>query len=464
MLKSIGISSTSPSTVLSAESFTNGSADTEAGQPDSSSRPASKASDGHSSSNVRRKPSPLWPQHEWPARDPSQVVLGTPVQSAGLSSGSTTDSDSSTYLATPRTPVGSSHFSHNTSPTILQSQQYLLPVDLPLHSEEKATSEHYTAIRTPPTIGNRTSSINTEIYRTESHDPPSRDNKDPQTHHYIRATRQSSTVPSSEAEIFERLVPSSSTAGSSPIGGGGFTAGLRIQGVLEQDKGLQRMESKALPPVPISRSTTGVAGGPSPLPTSRVSDTTWKTYKPKKIQQEFSVDKLVDPMKLWEASHCYVTDEFGRKRRFGEFLDASPESQAPLGRHPPSRSSSRNGLSRYSSIAESIGSRSRRVCGGEEWNAPGRKTVVFFIRHFWCGQCERHQFRRAHPPVDLQEDCAIRPGLHLCLSISARPTSDQRCWHQRDSVSVHAIRKLRAYLIVIATQNLERDMADHQAL
>jgi hypothetical protein len=111
------------------------------------------------------------------------------------------------------------------------------------------------------------------------------------------------------------------------------------------------------------------------------------------VKQDFSVDGLVDPIKLWEASHCYVTDELGRKRRFGEFFDSSPEAQAPLGRVPPSRSSSRSGLSRYSSIAESLGSQSRKQCGGEEWNVPGRKTVVFYIRHFWCGQCEHCRFR-----------------------------------------------------------------------
>ena len=373
--------------------------------------------------SVRRKPSPLWPQHEWASEGSATVVLGAPIHSAGLSSGSTTDSEASMFIATPKTPVDSSHFSADPSPKPARNQQYFLPVDLPPQSHEKEgpVNPTGTGIRTRPAISTRTSSVQTEVFRTVSNDQSLKESKDSQKSHYVRAARPSPTIltpdaPNSPGEATSLARPS----GSSRTGES-FTDGLRIQGIFEpdgKDGGLRRMESKALPPIPLSRSTTGVAGGPAPLPTSTSTDTAWKTYQPKKVKQEFSVDKLVDPIKLWEASHCYVTDELGRKRRFGEFFDVSPESQAPAGRHPPSRSSSRSGLSRYSSIADSIGSRSRKSCGGENWNVPGRKTVVFYIRHFWCGQCE-HEPDDPVISVGLLRKYPVRPRLHFRFLVPA---------------------------------------------
>jgi hypothetical protein len=354
--------------------------------------------------SIRRKPSPLWSQQEWSPEEPVDVVLGRPIHDAGLSSASATDSDSSMILTTPRTPADTSQFSPASSPKV-PDQHYFLPVDQPLFFEGKDTMAVTSGVRSRPTISARTSSVQTESQRTELRDFALAGSKVQQKNHYIRSARPSPTLSTpglSESPVQEMRI-SQPVASSSTIP---FPTGLGIQGAFQQGQVTQRLEraeSKTLPPIPLSRSTTGVPGGPAPLPTSRSTDASWKTYKPKKVKQDFSVDGLVDPIKLWEASHCYVTDELGRKRRFGEFFDSSPEAQAPLGRVPPSRSSSRSGLSRYSSIAESLRSQSRKQCGGEEWNVPGRKTVVFYIRHFWCGQCKH---------------CRSRfPGLAACLQI-----------------------------------------------
>ena len=352
--------------------------------------------------SIRRKPSPLWSQQEWSPEEPVDVVLGRPIHDAGLSSASATDSDSSMILTTPRTPADTSQFSPASSPK-LPDQHYFLPVDQPLFFEGKDTVAVTSGVRSRPAISARTSSVQTESQRTELRDSALASSKVQQKNHYVRSARPSPTLstPGLSASPVQEM--SQPVASSSNIP---FPTGLGIQGAFQQGQVTQRLEraeSKTLPPIPLSRSTTGVPGGPAPLPTSRSTDAVWKTYKPKKVKQDFSVDGLVDPIKLWEASHCYVTDELGRKRRFGEFFDSSPEAQTPLGRVPPSRSSSRSGLSRYSSIAESLRSQSRKQCGGEEWNVPGRKTVVFYIRHFWCGQCKH---------------CRSRfPGLAACLQI-----------------------------------------------
>jgi hypothetical protein len=369
--------------------------------------------------SVRRKPSPLWPQHEWSPEGITEICLEAPAHNARLSSASTTDSDPSMFLTTPRTPAAECQFSTDLSPKLAQSPHHFLPVDQPLFSEEKHVVPVASVIRSRPAISARTSSVHTEAHHSESRDSSLTGNKDQQKTHYLRAARPSTTFLSPEPSNSPML----ETKVDRDVGStrySDFPTGLGIQGAFEQalpGQTRERAESKILPPIPLSRSTTGVAGGPAPLPTPRSTDTGWRTYKPKKVKQDFSVDKLVDPIKIWEASHCYVTDEFGRQRRFGEFFDTSSESQPPSGRRPLNGSSSRSNLSRCSSMAESLGSSSRKVCGGEEWNVPGRKTVVFYIRHFWCGQCEFCHFRSFDLKICSQIDCVGQDFTFASLSL-----------------------------------------------
>lgn len=148
----------------------------------------------------------------------------------------------------------------------------------------------------------------------------------------------------------------------------------------------QRRIAQSLPPLPSPPASTIhlPLDGKTGRPTSK-----------KAKDADFSVDRLPEPIALWEASHFYVVDENGEKRRFGEFWD--PESvQAPRdaaldARESRSESSGRPGSVRSLATDSTVktAAKSKRVAvGGEENFVPGRKTVVFFIRTFWCGQCQ----------------------------------------------------------------------------
>jgi hypothetical protein len=147
-----------------------------------------------------------------------------------------------------------------------------------------------------------------------------------------------------------------------------------------------------------------------------------------KTADEFSENAVPTPMRLWEASQCQIIDEAGRTRRFGDFWDtytvSSQEESEKISAngkdridridrrsvkslnrengagqqhlHPDSASSSRlsfNSLGgtgvrdKHGLHRKSKKSKSDVKIGGEEYIVPGRKTVVFCIRHFWCGQC-----------------------------------------------------------------------------
>ncbi|EIW67879.1 hypothetical protein TREMEDRAFT_18577, partial [Tremella mesenterica DSM 1558] len=66
----------------------------------------------------------------------------------------------------------------------------------------------------------------------------------------------------------------------------------------------------------------------------------------KKVQDDFSVDQIPTKSQLWEAAMCFVRDEEGQLVPFQNLFPLTETTY-----HPP-------------------------------------KTIVFFIRHFWCGQCQ----------------------------------------------------------------------------
>ena len=348
-------------------------------------------------SSVRRKPSPLWPELEDRKANIEQVYLEAALPSAGLSI-YTTESDAGPI--TPLTPNDLSHFPSTLTPKSGITHQYFLPVDHPLTGSQSPTSipavqtAAQSVQRSPPVIQARGSSIS-----PINHTPPSSQFTDNtgsgHTHvnesqsnyqgHYLRAGASRQSSPASGSAARPTSIALQEQSRQLPVE---QLSGLNITGAfgVEPHGGnMQRIESKVLPPIPLSRATTGVPGGPAPLPTSRATENAWKTHKPKKAKQEFSVEGLVDSMGMWDASHCYLKDELGRKRRFGEFFDPIDRADDP--RHALSRlSSARSGSSRHTHVSRAA--ISKQKCGGEEWNVPGRKTVVFYIRHFWCGQCE----------------------------------------------------------------------------
>jgi hypothetical protein len=72
---------------------------------------------------------------------------------------------------------------------------------------------------------------------------------------------------------------------------------------------------------------------------------------------EFSVDGIPSKRRLWEAGTLFLTDENGDLVCFGDMFPKVPPPIQPGEPVPPSP-----------------------------------RTVVFFIRHFWCGQCQDFMF------------------------------------------------------------------------
>lgn len=172
----------------------------------------------------------------------------------------------------------------------------------------------------------------------------------------------------------------------------------------------------SLPSLPLNRTQSNLAAPPM----QREKGIFRK--KLAKLEDEFSERAVPTPMRLWEASQCHLVDETGRKRRFGDFWDtysahkhdgsdeaslhrkhkAGVKSMARdfVGHHhrrhvqqshaSGSRQSSdgaRGSVNEKNGSLRSGKHQQEPRIGGEEYLVSGRKTVVFWIRHFWCGQC-----------------------------------------------------------------------------
>lgn len=70
--------------------------------------------------------------------------------------------------------------------------------------------------------------------------------------------------------------------------------------------------------------------------------------------ETFSVDRIPSKRRLWEAGTLFITDENGDLVCFGDMFPKMPDHVEP--------------------------------------GQPIPKTAVFFIRHFWCGQCQDYMF------------------------------------------------------------------------
>jgi hypothetical protein len=197
------------------------------------------------------------------------------------------------------------------------------------------------------------------------------------------------------------------------------TDSLHNNGDINRLDDLSRHLNRSLPSLPLNRTQSNlpaVAAGPG------------KKNKSKKLaalEEEFSEHAVPTPMRLWEASQCHLLDEQGKKRRFGDFWDtylttgtASNGSDSPNGKHQEggkrglrsiarslaghshrsprqsldsARGATNGGEKHHATSSSSLGKGKstddgQRI-GGEEFIVHGRKTVVFWIRHFWCGQC-----------------------------------------------------------------------------
>ena len=90
---------------------------------------------------------------------------------------------------------------------------------------------------------------------------------------------------------------------------------------------------------------------------------------------KFSVDRIPTKRRLWEAGTCFVRDEDGQLICFGDLFPRWGEGLE--GRVLPANASSN---------VKGQEMEKNAPASGESRRSP--KTVLFFIRHFWCGQCQ----------------------------------------------------------------------------
>ena len=103
----------------------------------------------------------------------------------------------------------------------------------------------------------------------------------------------------------------------------------------------------------------------------------------RKIEAEdetFSVDRLPTKRRLWEAGTCFLRNEEGQLVCFGDLFPRWDEGHE--GRVLRTNALPPKSRDREAEKGQSASIASRR----------SPKTVVFFIRHFWCGQCQDYMF------------------------------------------------------------------------
>ncbi|KAK6904923.1 hypothetical protein I203_105742 [Kwoniella mangroviensis CBS 8507] len=115
------------------------------------------------------------------------------------------------------------------------------------------------------------------------------------------------------------------------------------------------------------------------------------------VEEEFSVDRIPSKKDLWEAGTCFLRDENGDLKCFGDFFPKYREdtSSTLIDDHQNDKSQSK-GKGKEKEFAASAGmEKSATYSGASSQNQVENKvykTVVFFIRHFWCGQCQDYTF------------------------------------------------------------------------
>ncbi|RXK37284.1 hypothetical protein M231_05426 [Tremella mesenterica] len=136
----------------------------------------------------------------------------------------------------------------------------------------------------------------------------------------------------------------------------------------------------------------------------------------KKSQDDFSVDQIPTKSQLWEAAMCFVRDEEGQLVPFQNLFPLTGDKDhgwrdhrgnvRPHESYPPSQSTSavpqslsnsslratqNIGRQKPSSLSQAVMHNDKRPlesAGAQETTYHPPKTIVFFIRHFWCGQCQ----------------------------------------------------------------------------
>ncbi|KAK8845349.1 hypothetical protein IAR55_006062 [Kwoniella newhampshirensis] len=123
-------------------------------------------------------------------------------------------------------------------------------------------------------------------------------------------------------------------------------------------------------------------------------------------EEEFDVDRIPSKRRLWEAGTCFLKDEDGKLVCFGDFF---PRSNVTVPLTPTTLNDKQNPATRDTSQRAPIPSSATEKTFSEgqqpktnsnvdvpratsDIAKPTPKTVIFFIRHFWCGQCQDYTF------------------------------------------------------------------------
>ncbi|WWD22297.1 hypothetical protein CI109_106788 [Kwoniella shandongensis] len=113
--------------------------------------------------------------------------------------------------------------------------------------------------------------------------------------------------------------------------------------------------------------------------------------------EEFDVNRIPSKRRLWEAGTCFLKDEEGQLVCFGDFFprweDSTTVTTDDLHQQHQTNSATLeiNDSTTFmeKSTSEDPAHNASRPTTSK---TPVHKTVIFFIRHFWCGQCQDYTF------------------------------------------------------------------------
>ena len=122
--------------------------------------------------------------------------------------------------------------------------------------------------------------------------------------------------------------------------------------------------------------------------------------------ETFSVDRIPSKRRLWEAGTCFLRDEQGQLVCFGDLFprwDDGQEGQVlrnnakgkpPLPSDPPTptRPHPQQPPAHFGQSQSPPHTKQLTAADSSSLKKRTPRTVVFFIRHFWCGQCQDYTF------------------------------------------------------------------------
>ncbi|WWC85594.1 uncharacterized protein L201_000458 [Kwoniella dendrophila CBS 6074] len=112
-------------------------------------------------------------------------------------------------------------------------------------------------------------------------------------------------------------------------------------------------------------------------------------------EDEFSIDKLPSKKNLWEAGTCFLKDENGDLKCFGDFFPKyhnDPSSSFTDDQQSQTQGKGKSRENLGMGVSTTMEKSATYSTPESKSDTKIRKTVIFFIRHFWCGQCQDYTF------------------------------------------------------------------------